>query len=270
MRQQHEVRPGHCDPANDIHESDAIFAHLDLEKFEAYRRSELSAEETEHFREHVMGCEICRDYLGFLAMEVEEESSGALDFEKEGAWLRLRARRLDEREARLSARAAQAAQTAGALSRMVPWAWAAVLFLVLPIGGNVYQMFKNIELTRQQTVYLEPQMNVQVFDLAKGDSRGADEGSAIEIELAPNLHHFTASFPVDDPAAIPGAMYRVEITDADGETLWEGEGLKTEFGYASLGLSRYFLGEGTYHLEVFRSGTDDLVVRHELRLSSRS
>ena len=260
MVRQDTTPTGEPNPANDTHEmdheADAIFAHLELEKIESYRRGELSEEETERFREHVMKCEICQDYLGFLSLEIEPPSSEIADFQKEKAWFRLReAQRIQEMEA-WHAKYRKAKR----------WAVGALCALILPLGGMVSQWSRIETMEGFQQRILAPQMNIPVFTLGEGNVRGP-----IELEAGDDLRYFTISFPVEDPAAGPGASYRVALIDAEGETLWEGDGLKVEFGYASLGLSRYFLEEGRpYQLEIFRSGTEERVGRHELRLKSES
>lgn len=211
-------------------------SHPDPEKIMAYRVGELTAEEDERLWDHLEECDECVDFMLVGMDEPNAEESGVLDFEKELVWSRLKAQRIEDdfekvRRRRFYDKLAIAAT---------------ILIVILPLGGfALHQKTVITDLTR-------PQLNATIHDAVTIDSRNRSRERGNQpsaVELPAGTEFFTIVFPLGSRSG--EEVYRVEILDSNERTVWSGEGLEVDqFGFATLGLSRQFLKQGSYEIRI--------------------
>lgn len=217
--------------------------HMDAEKILSYRAGKLSAPYEESAQEHLLDCEDCIDLMLLAGDDPVDEKSGVVDFEKEWIWTRIH-----------SAKASEAATESRGRrpGRTERYGLVAAMFALCVLGAfNIRQGGVITDLTT-------PQLNVAIHDFVTQAPRrslsAADPVSKL-IEISEETKYYAMVFTLDPQK---GAAYRVEILNSKGREVWGQRGLEVDaFGFATLGLSRHFLDEGTYRIRIFREGSEE-------------
>lgn len=215
----------------------------DRQIVERYLAGRLTAAEAERFEEHYLSCPVCLDEL-----ELSEAFRDGIR----------RAAAEDALATATAGRLGGVAWLAGvARSRRAGWLLAAALLVVvLPLGWTAYRLGeageRNAELAGRLAAARAPQPNVPVLPLSPVRG-GPGEPPAARLTLPADPGWIVLSLELYDPRH---DSYRVTLADAEGKTLWTGEGLTpNHLDALSVGLHSSLLAAGDYELGV--EGVDE-------------
>ncbi len=233
--------------------------HPSPEQLAAYHDDQLSSEDEEAIRQHLVDCEDCAAIVLQLAADSESPAvpgDEVSDFEVAAAWRRQRVRLLEGG----ALPAGEVAKTPAALRRA--WATAASLaFLTLALSLWIGSLRQTVQELR------EPQINPPVLNLEPvGTVRDvASPVPAIELSAGVSRGWLILNL-VEDPQA---PSYRVEFMASDGRSVWVREGLqKSEANNFRLELTGDLLPPGQYRvvLSARREMRHELIAEYSLRI----
>lgn len=223
-------------------------SHLEPDELVAYHAGRLSGEEESRVQDHLVACRECADLLldleGLADANFGAGSLAAAD--QAGLWGTVQAEiRKEEAPPALSAPVTplQRPPRKGGSPRWLQALAASLLVAAMGLSAWVASLHRRVADLSQ------PQLNTPLVDLYEDTSRSEGEAPAPHT-VPPEARFFmlTLNPPVGEPRC------GVEITRADGGTVWRQEGIEPDLsGSLSLTLSRRALGPGDFRVRLLDS-----------------
>jgi hypothetical protein len=224
-------------------------SHPSRDELIAYHQKNLTPEEADRVRDHLVACSVCRGaLLCFDDLLRPEPAAEPLlsEFELATAWRGFRER----------------------LRPKVPrWLPAVAAMLLVGIAALSYQ---SIVLQRELEELSQPQLNTPVFDLLPRDTVYLGQSNSAEIELPSTVRFFT--LVLNSGVRRSYRDYAVEISRAGGRRIYEGQGLqRNAFGSFTLTLARRMMEPGEYRIRLFglEGGQKEPIGEYVLRIAAR-
>lgn len=235
-------------------EEGALAHHPEPATLLAYQLRQLSSEEAERLRDHLALCGDCSR----LVLQIESfpdlpplPADRLLSDRQMAAEWALLGRRIG-----LDAAAPAAAPAPRRLSPPrvpLPWAVAASLLLATTLGLGVWVH----RLLGKVDVLAGPQVNLAVADLDPEGSGPREGTSAEPAELHPAASTDRILLILNLADWRPFAAYRLRMTNAAGQVVWEsGDLARSDQGHFLLTLPRALLPAGTYRLQLSGQTSD--------------